>query len=58
MEPLLDLERKPKPWIDQRFDLARTRKELGYTPTPLRAALRLEAEALRPSNARAGGART
>jgi UDP-glucose 4-epimerase len=45
--PQVDGSRPPKWWLDQRFDFERTRRELGYQPTPLREGLKQEARWLR-----------
>ena len=47
LSPVLDRSRPAKWWLDQRFDLERTRRLLGYQPTPLAIGLRREAEWLR-----------
>jgi nucleoside-diphosphate-sugar epimerase len=41
--PRLDPSRPPKWWIDQSFDIERTRALLGYEPTPLLEGLKREA---------------
>lgn len=38
-----DAAKPPKPWLDQRFDISRTRSVLGYNPTSLRDGLAAEA---------------
>ncbi|HEY6561572.1 MAG TPA: NAD(P)-dependent oxidoreductase [Polyangiaceae bacterium] len=43
IRPVLDASRPPKWWIDQSFDLQRTRNALGYEPTPLLEGLKHEA---------------
>jgi nucleoside-diphosphate-sugar epimerase len=43
LEPIIDRRRAPKWWLDQRFDLERTRSLLGYRPTALAEGLRAEA---------------
>lgn len=43
LTPRIDASRPPKWWIDQSFDLKRTRELLGYTPTPLVEGLMQEA---------------
>lgn len=43
LSPRLDGSRPPKWWIDQSFDLTRTREVLGYVPTPLIEGLKQEA---------------
>ena len=45
--PVLDPSRPPKFWIDQVFDLERTRLVLGYAPTPLAEGLAAEARWIR-----------
>jgi UDP-glucose 4-epimerase len=41
--PLIDARQPPKWWLDQSFDIGRTRSELGYAPTPLLTGLECEA---------------
>jgi UDP-glucose 4-epimerase len=43
LEPIIDPRRAPKWWLDQTFDLQRTRDLLGYRPTALADGLRAEA---------------
>jgi nucleoside-diphosphate-sugar epimerase len=43
LEPAIDGSRPPKWWIDQEFDLSRSRELLGYEPTPLLDGLKYEA---------------
>lgn len=43
LEPVIDPSKPPKWWLDQSFDLSRTRQVLGYTPTPLIDGLKREA---------------
>lgn len=45
--PRVDPSRPPKWWIDQSFDIERTRALLGYEPTPLLEGLKREARWLR-----------
>jgi UDP-glucose 4-epimerase len=45
--PVLDPSKPPKFWIDQVFDLERTRRLLDYTPTPLAEGLAAEARWIR-----------
>lgn len=47
LAPVVDGSRPPKFWIDQVFDLERTRRLLGYTPTPLAEGLAAEARWIR-----------
>ena len=47
LEPKLDPHRPPKWWLDQTFDLERSRDLLGYEPTPLAAGLSYQALWLR-----------
>lgn len=47
LAPVVDPGRPPKFWIDQTFDLARTRQLLDYSPTPLAAGLDAEARWIR-----------
>lgn len=43
LTPRVDGSRPPKWWLDQSFDISRTRAVLGYSPTPLVEGLRQEA---------------
>ncbi len=43
LRPTLSSARAPARWLDQRFDISRTRALLGYEPTPLSAGLEREA---------------
>ncbi len=43
LTPRVDGSRPPKWWLDQSFDITRTRDLLGYSPTPLVEGLRQEA---------------
>lgn len=43
LSPVLDPTRPPKWWLDQTFDIERTRTLLGYTPTALLEGLQQEA---------------
>ena len=43
LEPELDPSKPPKWWLDQTFDLERSRALLGYRPTPLLDGLKAEA---------------
>jgi UDP-glucose 4-epimerase len=43
LAPVVDPTKPPKWWIDQVFDLERSRRLLGYRPTPLAAGLACEA---------------
>jgi nucleoside-diphosphate-sugar epimerase len=43
LAPRVDGSRPPKWWLDQSFDISRTREVLGYSPTPLAEGLRREA---------------
>jgi UDP-glucose 4-epimerase len=43
LHPVIDSSRPPKWWLDQSFDISRTRALLGYQPTPLLDGLRQEA---------------
>ncbi len=45
--PQLDPSRPPKWWLDQSFDISRTRAVLGYQPTPLVDGLEQEARWIR-----------
>jgi UDP-glucose 4-epimerase len=47
MAPVLDPSKPPKFWIDQVFDLERSRQLLDYTPTPLADGLAAEARWIR-----------
>jgi UDP-glucose 4-epimerase len=47
LTPRLDPSRPPKWWLDQTFDLRRSREILGYVPTPLATGLALEATWIR-----------
>jgi nucleoside-diphosphate-sugar epimerase len=47
LTPVIDDAKPPKFWIDQVFDLERTRRLLGYTPTPLAEGLAAEARWIR-----------
>lgn len=44
VEPRVSPHSAPKWWLDQQFDLAPTRREFGYEPTPLDVGLAAEAE--------------
>lgn len=46
IRPRVDPSRKPKAWIDQRFELERSRQLLGYVPTPLAVGLLAQARKL------------
>jgi UDP-glucose 4-epimerase len=46
IKPRVDSSRTPKAWIDQRFELERSRRLLGYEPTPLAVGLLAQARAL------------
>jgi nucleoside-diphosphate-sugar epimerase len=45
--PVLAADQAPKWWLDQEFDLERSRQLLGYEPTPLLDGLKMEAEWIR-----------
>jgi|GEM_PF-2140257 len=45
--PVLAPDQAPKWWLDQEFDLERSRELLGYEPTPLLEGLKMEAEWVR-----------
>jgi len=47
LTPRVDPSRPPKWWLDQSFDISRTRSVLGYTPTPLLEGLKQEARWIR-----------
>jgi UDP-glucose 4-epimerase len=47
LHPLCDTSKPPKPWLDQRFDTTSTRRQLGYTPTPIAVGLAAEAAWIR-----------
>jgi UDP-glucose 4-epimerase len=47
LAPVLDASKPPKFWIDQVFELERSRRILGYTPTPLPDGLAAEARWIR-----------
>jgi nucleoside-diphosphate-sugar epimerase len=47
LAPQVDPSRPPKWWLDQSFDISRTRALLGYEPTPLLEGLQQEARWIR-----------
>lgn len=47
LTPRVDPTRPPKWWLDQSFDISRTRELLGYRPTPLLEGLEQEARWIR-----------
>jgi nucleoside-diphosphate-sugar epimerase len=47
LAPRVDESRPPKWWLDQSFDISRTRALLGYEPTPLVEGLMQEARWIR-----------
>jgi UDP-glucose 4-epimerase len=55
IEPRVDPSRTPKAWIDQRFELERSRRLLGYEPTPLALGLLAQARTLAASLGRDTG---
>lgn len=54
LTPVVDTSKPPKWWLDQSFDIERTKRELGYEPTLLVEGLKREARWLQagaPANA-------